>query len=351
MWPIASLRKVLNSRCRFPAPLLRFVRSCVAYGVLQGQPYRKRQPSANSALLSRQICNSFGKTSSLWRSESLRASGSGSGSSSRIRTREPNITAIEWDVFLDPNIVKKVDEAIEDAQKCTDLRASILAEIEVDRQVARLISRMLLAHGSAGQLVTEALGVVPKYNFSRVAQTTRPDISKSHMQSTGIFVDRWLTLFLAALRIGRNNSFRSQKSPAKNVMTSETNQDINGVHWERPLLCGLLLCMGLEDPNSKAADHGSNAMASNLKEIRNILGAPLAVVLDLKSRRVPPRVWARLIDNLRSRGLCVKGIGSFDIKELRSVAECCSTPVAPIRFFHSAGDLQRACHGNEVSSH
>jgi len=70
--------------------------------------------------------------------------------------------------------------------------------------------------------------------------------------------------------------------------------------------------------------------------------------MDLKSRRVPPRVWARLIDNLKSRGISVEGIGSFDLDELRSISSLTCTPITGINFFHSAGDLQRACHAKEI---
>ena len=89
-------------------------------------------------------------------------------------------------------------------------------------------------------------------------------------------------------------------------------------------------------------------MAESANVIKKLLGEPLRLVLDLKSRRVPAKVWARLIDNLRARGLCVEGIGSFDIDELRVIGSAASTPVRKILFFHSAGDLQRACHANEV---
>lgn len=66
-------------------------------------------------------------------------------------------------------------------------------------------------------------------------------------------------------------------------------------------------------------------------------------------RHVPARVWGRLINHLRSRNLDVEGIGSFDIDELRNIENSTSTPVTTIFFFHSAGDLQRAIHANEVS--
>jgi hypothetical protein len=45
----------------------------------------------------------------------------------------------------------------------------------------------------------------------------------------------------------------------------------------------------------------------------------------------------------------VEGLGSFDIDELRSIKELCASNVTEVRFFHSAGDLQKACHAEEVS--
>ncbi|KAL7471786.1 hypothetical protein ACHAXS_012099 [Conticribra weissflogii] len=114
-------------------------------------------------------------------------------------------------------------------------------------------------------------------------------------------------------------------------------------------MCGIFMCLGLDDEDSFPIDkHASHKMAEDIQVISNILGEPLRLVLDLKSRRVPPRVWSRLIDNMRSRGLVVEGIGSFDIDELRVIGKGCSCPLTPILFFHSVGDLQRACHANEV---
>ena len=91
-------------------------------------------------------------------------------------------------------------------------------------------------------------------------------------------------------------------------------------------------------------------MAQDIERISSVLGEPLRLVLDLKSRRVPPRVWSRLIDSLRTRGLVIEGIGSFDMDELRVIGKGCSYPLTPLLFFHSVGDLQRACHANEVST-
>jgi hypothetical protein len=44
----------------------------------------------------------------------------------------------------------------------------------------------------------------------------------------------------------------------------------------------------------------------------------------------------------------VESVASFDFKELRSIGRHVSAPVKQFRFFHSPGDLQKACHANEV---
>mmetsp|Transcript_25261 Transcript_25261/g.31062 ORF Transcript_25261/g.31062 Transcript_25261/m.31062 type:complete len:625 (-) Transcript_25261:590-2464(-) len=258
----------------------------------------------------------------------------------------PNVTPLEWDVFLDPNIATKVCQAMSQVSRSTDDQSIAAAEVEVDRQIGRLISRMLLAHGSAPQLVTEELGFAPRYNFARVAQSTKT--SEKH-RGNGIFVEDWLSLFAASLKLGHE----AMQSPMYESDISFDDEGIIGQFAvshspEEAILCGIPLCLGMSDPNSASADHSNSNISSNLQIIKDILCTPLKVVLDLKSRRIPPYVWARLVSNLRSRGLEVDGLGSFDIKELRSIEEFCYTPVTKVMFFHSAGDLQAACHANEI---
>jgi hypothetical protein len=117
-------------------------------------------------------------------------------------------------------------------------------------------------------------------------------------------------------------------------------------------LCGMSLCLNGDDSPSSSQNlhYATQNMSRDIQRISQVLGEPLRLVLDLKSRRVPPKVWSRLIDSMRSRGLVVEGIGSFDMDELRVIAKSCSCPLTPILFFHSVGDLQRACHANEVRS-
>lgn len=312
-----------------------------------------------------------------------------------------SLPVLEWDVFLDPALVKKVEAAMDahaqmsNDDSSADYQAQIAAEIEVDRQVARLIKRMMLAHGSASHLISEALGVGSQYNFMKLVeegesqllyrrkqaerdwkrsglhfsrngmdlggkawlvnepspvalvnfQTRSVVAGKASAKPAGWNVERWLALFLRAIHIGM---------AADGVLNAEDDEtspkhDDNETLRTRAPFCGMCLCFGIEDPNSVKVDHGKTSMAITAKKIEAVLGSPLRVILDLKSRRVPPRVWALVIDNMRSRGLVVEGLGSFDIDELRSIKELCASNVTEVRFFHSAGDLQKACHAKEVS--
>jgi hypothetical protein len=359
--------------------------------------------------------------------------------------KDAKYPAIEWDVFVDPTIVQNVDAAI---QKMEDLmnithrevyeEEIIAANIEVDRQVARLVNRMMLAHGSATQLLVEAIGVAARYNFSRVMRSGRhlrkkiedegkkkrrnvfgcnqgcnhdlnedtpqnanddnfssssvrgftPNSQKHlgsgtkamEVKTSAILVDRWLALFASSLKLGsqslesirflvekgkirrdklnKSRSFRERSSQLLRSSLSKSFDDESSsgyplpdmdIEYQNPTLCGLFLCLGMSDPDSMNADHGNSSMAESAQIIRKILGENLRLVLDMKSRHVPARVWGRLINHLRSRNLDVEGIGSFDIDELRNIENSTSTPVTTIFFFHSAGDLQRAIHANEVS--
>ena len=55
------------------------------------------------------------------------------------------------------------------------LQSHTAAQVEVDRLVSQLMRRTIIAHGSMSQLVLEAMGVAPKYNFGRVVKNSRSD--------------------------------------------------------------------------------------------------------------------------------------------------------------------------------
>ena len=64
-------------------------------------------------------------------------------------------------------------------------------------------------------------------------------------------------------------------------------------------------------------------MSRDIKHISAVLGKPLRLFLDLKLRRVPPRVWLALIDSFLTRGLIIDGNGSFDMDESGFIGKVC----------------------------
>lgn len=75
---------------------------------------------------------------------------------------------------------------------------------------------------------------------------------------------------------------------------------------------------------------------------------PVGLVLDIKSRHISRRVWACVVDTLRAAGVRVVGVASFTVDEIRGISKFCSEPLMEVIFFHSAGDLQRACHEGKI---
>ena len=76
--------------------------------------------------------------------------------------------------------------------------------------------------------------------------------------------------------------------------------------------------------------------------------APFGLLLDIKSRHVPRRVWALIVDYLRDCGARVEGIASFIVEEVRDISQYCHSSVNEIVFIHSAGDMQHGCHNGQI---
>ena len=72
------------------------------------------------------------------------------------------------------------------------------------------------------------------------------------------------------------------------------------------------------------------------------------LILDIKFRHVPKRIWALIVDCLREAGVRVEGIGSFCTEEIRDISQLCSAPVRNVLFLHTAGDLQKSCHNGSI---
>lgn len=357
------------------------------------------------------------------------------------------IPNLEWDVFLDPHLVRRVEVVLKEQEKflrdccasddalqelsgkelrhvmlesvgslgLTTSQRSILAyyEAELRRRVEHLVDNMLIAHGSLTQLVLEQTGYLKKYNFSRVKRARRT-------LGGGMFARQWLAVYAEALKLGKcldgsKETSKSKKRQAllyssSSVLRTNSSSDEDESTEDCSFQCQCLQCSTdllhrqqsdvtcthqrnakskelrgsqsfsdltsetfvQEEPNVKSAPvspvnrnnqvspfssdavTGSKALSTSIAEsitvIKFITGCddPLGIVFDIKSRHTSKPVWGLIVDYLRDAGARVEGIASFIVDEVRDISQYTSKPVRELFFFHSAGDVQQACHDGRL---
>jgi hypothetical protein len=311
------------------------------------------------------------------------------------------IPNLEWDVFLDPYLVQRVEVVLQERDKylaamqqeeqqqlqelsdptmavvddATKIRLeqqrnakreqhrNILAyyEYQLKRRSQAMVDKMLIAHGNLNHLIIEVTGWAKHYNYSRVKRTRRT-------LGGGIFARHWLAVFAEALKLGNTGGGGSSSDDmwedpsttmdgtATRTFNSTTNVPSTTIKTKasgKPRNGGLKRASYF---NSSLWFHAESkcpemTMAEAVYTVQSICrcSQPIGLVLDLKSRHVPKRIWAIVVDTLRYAGVRVEGLGSFALAEIGDVSSYCVTgPVREICFFHSAGDMQRACHAGKI---
>lgn len=251
------------------------------------------------------------------------------------------IPNLEWDVFLDPQLVHRVQVVLDERDKflarhdnasttsfttTTNAKAKhILAyyEEQLKRRSHALVDKMLIAHGNLTQLILELSGHAKNYNYSRVKRTRRT-------LGGGIYARQWMAVFAEALKLGV--CFNNHVSDLDSRMPKGASHKTASL---------------MELAESKSPQ---TSMAQSIRIVESITKGkqPVGLVLDLKSRHVPKHIWSIVVDTLRAAGIRVEGIASFGVEEIRDVSRGCAQPVQENIFFHSAGDLQKACHEGRV---
>lgn len=242
-------------------------------------------------------------------------------------------------------------------------------EKELTKRAKELTDQLLIAHGNILQLLVEQTGVLKDLNYSRVQRTRRT-------LGGGFYARQWMAIFAEALRLGSTLADDDdQYSIARSSFLQQDgysevgDDDGDGDDGDSPASWSCL----------------DTCLAESVGVIQQITGVaqPLGIVLDLKSRHVPPRVWSLVVDTLQTAGIRVVGIASFEMSEIRGVRDYCKTttvpvpagqqrplqrphrgsattalslsspvnsssPVKEILFVHSAGDIQAACQEGKV---
>jgi hypothetical protein len=191
-------------------------------------------------------------------------------------------------------------------------------ERELRKRVQALVDEMLIAHGNIAQLALEQVGCLKLYNYSRVKRTRRT-------LGGGIYARQWMAVYAESLRVG---------------MLDETPSPSN-------LLPERSVSQLMEMTTSSCPRYSITEAVAIIEQVVK-REEPFGLFLDVKSRHVPPQVWACVVDILRESGVRVEGVGAFVQEEIRSLCNFTVQPVKELLFFHSAGDLQQACHNKQI---
>jgi len=126
------------------------------------------------------------------------------------------VPTLEWDVFLDPSLVHRVQIVLDARNQLLATAASVVGrgpagiaatitslppseravlryyDDQINSRVNALLEDMLIAHGNVTQLAMEQIGLFKKLNFSRVRRTCRT-------LGGGISAKHWLAIYTKAL--------------------------------------------------------------------------------------------------------------------------------------------------------
>lgn len=289
------------------------------------------------------------------------------------------IVKLEWDVFLDPRLVRRVERVLEQlvnfkassSKHDSDEKDKILKVLneELDRRSSQLVDKMLIAHGNLNQLLLEQTGFAKDYNYSRVKRTRRT-------LGGGMYARQWMAVYAEALRLGMTMGERFGKSgqiePAsENEATRPTEtcpllvatKERYPCDDKKPSETSALLDPATKLVPKSTTNVGSTCLSSlsstscpntSIRESVELLrqvtneSKPIGLVLDLKSRHIPKHIWAIVVNKLNIAGARVEAVASFTVDEIRDIGRLCREPLQEIIFCHSAGDLQQACHDGRL---
>jgi hypothetical protein len=228
------------------------------------------------------------------------------GRSDRIQ----NMEAMEWDVWLDPDVIRAYSVSFNDT-----------VEAALDK---RLLDTMIIAHGNTKQTILEnTFGG----QYGAVKETRKAALGGA--RSTA-----WMDLFGRALQIAtsKNPDELMDEMRGEPRHTDEDDQSLYQT-FEKQMPFDEVIAL-----------------------YKKVFGKEtFSVLLDIKSRNAKPWVLRKLILELNRRGVHVYGVGSFEFSELNNLDDIDQqvdgkSMGAPrgIKFFHGIGNLQSACAKKEV---
>lgn len=200
----------------------------------------------------------------------------------------PSFPNLEWDVFLDPALVRRVQLVLDKQaefrlEKSTSNRTKEQSDViesyyqqELKRRSEQLVDKMLIAHGNALQLAVEQLGVCKEFIYSRIKRTRRT-------LGGGIYARSWMAVFAEALKLGVCYEDENGETPSPSKP---------GVGSSKEKISSLFELAESTCPDTSIEE--SIRIVEKVTRSRK----PFGLILDIKSRHVPHHIWAIVVDRL-----------------------------------------------------
>lgn len=222
-----------------------------------------------------------------------------------------HLTGLEWDVFVDSDLV----EAWEAAHADPAARARVMT---------RILDTTVIAHASSADTVQEAMGIC---QYRDVRKTPKTGLG-------GVELDAWLDLFARALELGRAADLDEAVARMAEDPRVESTEEC------------MLHTFASPWPVRRA-----------VQVHREVTGKPwLGVILEIKSQRSTPEFLIDLVRALNEHGVYIAAVASFlraEIEGVSAIAQELDGTTLPgpreLQFFHFAGDVQSACDAGELA--
>lgn len=288
-----------------------------------------------------------------------------------------NLVNLEWDIFVDPRLVKRVQLVLEQIESFLAAHGSNTEswtpdqrnikkylEVQLERRSSKLVDTMLIAHGNLTQLLLEQTGFGKDYVYSRVKRTQRT-------LGGGMYARQWMAVYAEALSLGTSMAqsyMKGTEPPSGKEFCSTSESDSDDGSMRRIESCPSFNEESKLMNKKKVITHSESeivatclnslshskcpntSITESVALLRRVLRKekPIGLVLDMKSRHVPKRIWALIVNKLNDAGARVEAIASFTVEEIRDISRFCHQPVTEIIFCHTVGDMQQACHKGHI---
>lgn len=221
-----------------------------------------------------------------------------------------DLTGIEWDVFMDGDLVQ--------AWLQTDTPEKKQATIE------KLVDTMVIAHANTRDTVQEQLGFD---QYQDVRQTSKSSLG-------GVEASAWLDLFLRSLELIHAPDLDAGIYTMSHLARFDYGDECQKHTFVEPFA-------------------GEQAVQRICELTQR---AHFSLILEIKSLSSTPELLSAVVQELNRRGIHVAAVCSFQLSEIKGLSQMTQylkEEVLPgpreILFFHFAGDVQITCDQGEMS--